>query len=137
MTYLVLEGPQQRHGSPICSLPCLATWTRTVRQPVILGSLAATSRSCTHCVICAVAVHRPTDCLLHESCPSYRWPATLTARPIIAALWQLSGRRPVTDIQLRLAAELAQLCPELLPGEIAQQVLRHPAARTVPSTGRG
>ena len=90
-----------------------------------------------HCVICAVAVHRPTDCLLHASCPSYRWPATLTARPIIAALWQLSGRRPVTDTQLRLAAELAQLCPELLPGEIAQHVLRHPEAHRAASHERG
>lgn len=136
-TYVVLEGAQQRHGAPVCSLECLATWTRTVRQPVILGYFPATLRSCTHCVICAKAVHRPADCLLHTSCPPFLWPATLAARPIIAALWQLSGEQPVTDTQLRLAAEIAQLCPELLPGEIAQHVLRRPGRRDAASNDRG
>lgn len=134
-TYLVLERPHERSGSPICSLPCLAAWARWSLEPLILGYLPITSRTCTHCVICAVAVHRPTDCRLHESCPPYLWAGTLTARPILAALARLNEGRPVTDVQIRLATEIARLCPDLLPLEVANRVRR--AKLSAPGPGRG
>lgn len=122
----MLEGPHQRCGSPVCSLPCLATWARSTLKPVILGHIPPTSSSCTHCVICAVAIRRPVGCLLHETCPPYLWAGTLTARPIIAAISQLNREQPVTDQQISRAAEIARLCPELLPGAVAYRVVQRP-----------
>ncbi len=119
--------PNARDLDVLCSLRCLEAWNSSPYSDH--GSEIWSERTrkgrftsnCVTCRACGIVVHRPADCVLHEStCPDRQWLLGLSALDFT----EFAGREVgFTDEDWEAAVLIAERHPHWNGAEIALVVI--------------